>query len=32
MNFKFNSNAKEALEELIKNSSENYIRIKVFVL
>lgn len=30
MNFKFNSNAKEALEELIKNSSENYIRIKVF--
>ena len=30
MNFKFNSDAKEALEELIKNSSENYIRIKVF--
>ena len=30
MNFKFNSNATEALEEIIKNSSENYIRIKVF--
>ena len=30
MNFKFNSDAKKALEELIKNSSENYIRIKVF--
>lgn len=30
MNLKFNSDAKKALEELIKNSSENYIRIKVF--
>lgn len=30
MNITFDDNAKLALEELIKNSSENYIRIKVF--
>ena len=30
MKFTFDIKAKEALSELIKNSSENYIRIKVF--
>ena len=30
MKFTFDIKAKEALNELIKNSSENYIRIKVF--
>ena len=30
MKFTFDIKAKEALSELIKNSTENYIRIKVF--
>ena len=30
MNIKFDEKTKKALEDIIKNSSENYIRIKVF--
>ena len=30
MNIRFDEKAKKALEDIIKNSSENYIRIKVF--
>ena len=30
MNITFDEKAKKALEDIIKNSSENYIRIKVF--
>ena len=30
MNIRFDEKAKKALEDIIKDSSENYIRIKVF--